>query len=381
MALQDIINCCPWRLAQPRALTPYEWTVVEKTIEAAIVAVRRTLYGGESKAMARALTTALRTQTQAPGWKQSSFGPPPAVAAYQYGCLGSWWGSLDPVSQARSLTDMQTTDLLRRQRPPWSACPLTAIDIEWKPGIQSEYQIQRGDYSQSVANRCAWIRLRTAYVPVTGREMIEIMKLVGSGTLDPQMQQMVQVGGTVFANRTFIIGFEFRQSPDRNKMPNTMGSMADLQKVLDAMVEDVALIWAPQQGMSIRDTMVTGQLDPAQLQRLIQALAPEAVDDLWQQLPAMIPGLLGMIGGTRPMNVTSRLDAAPRNFASPSTPPTTGLRVVDEVGGAQDATPPTTQPSGSTAAVGEGMQDPGVYLAIAGVLFGTFLIWHGYRTR
>ena len=87
-----------------------------------------------------------------------------------------------------------------------------------------------------------------------------------------------------------------------------------------------------------------------------------------------------LLGGSQPMYVTERLGAAPRSFANPSTPPVTGLKVVDEVGDAQDTTPPT-QPPALPATVGEGMDDPGIYLAIAGILLGGFLIWHGYKTR
>jgi hypothetical protein len=381
-ALQDIINCCPWRLPQPRGLTPYEWTVVERIIEGAIVSVRQTLFSAQTRAMARALTVALSTQNQAPGWKQSGFGPAPAVAAYQYGCLGAWWGALDYASQMRAIADMHSTDLLRRDQPPWSACPLAAIDTQWKAGVQSEYQIQKGHYGEpgTVADPCAWFRLRTAYLPVTGSEMIEIMKLVGGGVIDPQLQQMINIGGTLFAGRTFIVGFEFHQSPDYNKMPTSLSGMQDLLKVFDALLAEVALIWAPGQGMSIRNMVVTGKIDPAQLQQLMTALAPEAIDDLWKQLPNLLPGLLPLLGGSQPMNVTSRLDSAPRSFSDPSTPPTTGLKVVDEVGDAQDVTPPT-EPPAAPATVGEGMDDPGIYLALAGVVLGGFLIWHGYKTR
>jgi hypothetical protein len=381
-ALQDIINCCPWRLQQPRLLTSYEWTIVERVIEGAIVSVRQSLFSAQTRAMARALTVALSTQNQAPGWKQSSFGPAPAVAAYQYGCLGAWWGALDYASQMRAIADMHGTDLLRRESPPWSACPLTAIDTQWQPGLQTEYQIQKGHYGEpgTVADPCAWWRLRTAYLPVTGSEMIEIMRLVGGGVIDPQLQQMINIGGTVFADRTFIIGFEFHQSPDWNKMPASLGTMQDLLKVMDAMLAEVALIWAPGNGMSIRNMVVTGQIDPAQLQQLMTALAPEALNEWWKHIPNLLPALGPLLGGSQPMGVTSRLDSAPRSFADPSTPPTTGLKVVDEVGDAQDVTPPT-EPPAAPATVGEGMDDAGIYLAIAGVVFGGFLIWHGYKTR
>lgn len=36
---------------------------------------------------------------------------------------------------------------------------------------------------------------------------------------------------------------------------------------------------------------------------------------------------------------------------------------------------------GVPAAVGEGMDDASIYLAIAGIVFGGFLIWRGYQTR
>lgn len=385
-ALQDIINCCPWRLKQPRGLTIYEWTVVERTIEDAIASARNTTYSTETRAMARALTVALSTQNQAPAWKTSAFGPPPAVAAFQYGCLGAWFGKMDPISQARIIADMHGTDLLRRESPPWAECPLSAIDVHWMPGIQSEYQVQKGRYGEPgvLADPCAWWRLQTGYIPTTGAQMIEIMRAVGGGVLSPELQQMINMGGTIFANRTFIIGFEFRRTPDYSKIPTSFGTMQDLQKVVDAMVADVALIWAPGQGMSIRNMVVTGNIDPAQLTQLILGTAPGLVNDLLNQVPNLLPALGTLLGGSQPMNVTSQLDVK-HSFADPSTPPTTGLKVVDEVGDAQDPSPPTEPPSEpseqpsqpAAATAGDNM---GIYLAIGAVLLGGVLIWRGYTT-
>jgi hypothetical protein len=379
--LQDIINCCPWRLKQPRMLTPYEWTVVERTIESAIVTTKGGLYGAQSRAAAHALTVAISSQNQAPAWKQSAFGPAPAVAAYQYGCLGAWWGSLDYASQARVIADIYGTDLLRRDTPPWSSCKRTAYDIDWKPELQTEYQIQKGAYGEPgvVVDPCAWSRLSTAYLPVTGKQMIDIMKLVGGGIIDPQLQQMINVGGSLFSNRTFIIGYEFSTQPSLSQIPSSMNTQQDLLKVLDAMLAEVALIWSPGQGMSIRQMLMTGKIDPVQLQRLMAALAPEALNEWWKQIPNLLPALTPLLGGAQPMHVMGNLDVK-QSFSDPSTPPTTGLKVVDEVGDAQDTTPPSEGASRSTV-TGEGMDDASLYLAIGAIVFGGFLIWHGYRTR
>jgi hypothetical protein len=379
-ALQDVINCCPWRLEQPRWLTPYEWTVVERVIENSIVDVKNV--GPHTQPMARTLTMAISTQNQAPAWKQSVFGPAPAVAAYQYGCLGAWWAALDYASQMRAVADIHGTDLLRRDNPPWTSCPRSPYDKDWKPDTQTEYQIQKGAYGIPgvTVDPCAYWRQYTAYLPLTGQEMIDIMKTVGGGVISPQLQQMINVGGAVFANRTFIIGYEFRPTPDYNKMPSSLDTLQDLLKVMDAMVAEVALIWAPGKGMSIRDMAVTGKIDPAALQQLMTALAPEALNEWWKQVPNLLPGLGPLLGGSQPMQVTDRLNVS-RNFADPSTPPTTGLKVVDEVGDAQDDTPPTEPPADQPAAVGEGMDDAALYIGIGALLLGGVLIWRGYRTR
>jgi hypothetical protein len=216
-------------------------------------------------------------------------------------------------------------------------------------------------------------------LPVTGKQMIDIMKLVGGGIIDPQLQQMINVGGSLFSNRTFIIGYEFSTQPSLSQIPSSMNTQQDLLKVLDAMLAEVALIWSPGQGMSIRQMLMTGKIDPVQLQRLMAALAPEALNEWWKQIPNLLPALTPLLGGAQPMHVMGNLDVK-QSFSDPSTPPTTGLKVVDEVGDAQDTTPPSEGASKSTV-TGEGMDDASLYLAIGAIVFGGFLIWHGYRTR
>lgn len=376
--LRQIVDCCPWRLAKPRALSMYEWTVVERAIHESIAAARGGMFSAQTEAMAKTLTGTLAAQNQAPGWKQTSFGPAPAVATYLYGCLGSWWGALDPASQARALADMAATNLLRRKSPPWQSCPREQTDVHWRAGIKSEYQAQRGALGRPgvIADPCSNTRMRTSYLPVTGKQLLDIMTAVGGGQLDPQLQNMVKMGGALFEKRTFILGIEFKAQPDFNKMPSSLSTMADLMKIADAMLQEAALIWARGQGISIRQAIVSGQIDPAQLMRLVQAMAPEAAADWWQNLPQLLPGLDSLLQGAIPMDVTHELDVS-RSFASPSTPPTTGLKVVDQPAAKQDTTPPD-QPPAKAAATGP---DPGVALAFAAVAIGGALIWRGWQTR
>lgn len=372
--LSETIQCCPWRLDTPRWLTQYEWTIVQNTIEESVVTAQGGLYSAQSKAMAVALTTAIASQNQAPAWKQSAFGPAPAVATYAYGCLGSWWATLDPLSQGRVITDIHATDLLRRDAPPWATCPRALRDQKWTAGMQSEYQIQKGITGHpGIVDACADTRYRTAYFPTTGQGLIAMMEAVGGGVLSPDLQQLVRMGGTVFSNRTFIVGLEFKRVIDWNKMPATLASMQDLMKVLDAMVAEIALIWAPGQGSSLRQMVTTGQIDPAQLAAMAQALMPTAIDDFFKAIPALLPMLPGLLGGAAPMNVTAPLNVS-KSFSDPSTPPNTGYRVVDKPGSQQSDAAPT----GATAAsVGP---DVGVWLAVAAVVVGGALLIRGYQT-
>lgn len=383
--LAEVINCAPWRLPQPRWLTPYEWTVVEGAVHGAILSARNALPDAQTQAMARTLTGAIATQATCPAWKQSSFGPAPTVAVYNYGCLASWWATLDPASQAFSLADIGSGKLLCQPNPPWAQCPLSALSATWTPSVQSEYAIQRGAYGQPgvVADSCAWTRSRTAYFPTTGQGLIDLMRTVGGGVLSPQLQQMAQLGGTVFANRSFVVGLEFRPQPDWSKMPGTLGTMQDLQKLADAMLAEAALIWAPGQGISIRQMLVTGQVDPAQLTALMQGMMPGAIDDILKSIPGFLQWLPGLMQGVPPSNVMHRLDGSSSPNA-PGTAPSTGLAVVDNPGTMQDTAPPDWLRSNArppSVAAAKPSMDPEMWLAGAVILLGGAMLIRGYQTR
>lgn len=364
MGLSQILSCCPWRLPNRRPLTPYEWTVVEADIHDGIVHGMGVGFTNQTKALAVSLTMAISQQNRAPNWKTSAFGPAPAVAGYQYGCLGSWFGSLDPASKQRVLVDIMNTDLLNSPTPPWVNCPRAVGDLNWRPGIQTEYNAQRGSLPGPgvLAEPCSLERYRTFYVPMTGAQIIEVMRMVGGGVLDPQLQQMIEVGGNLFADRSFLIGFETKAVPTLQNIPPGLTGNAAMKALLDAMIEDLALIWAPGKGVSIRSVLTTGTLDPQALAALINGLAPDVIGDFFKGLPAIIPGLIPPLGS---MNVTQGLDAAPRSFSDPSTPPTTGLQVVDQDGSAQDDTPPTEKAEGQAV----GIVLAGIGAALLFVLF------------
>lgn len=384
MSLQQIIDCTPWRLNSPRFLTPYEWTIVEKTVHDSIVGITRELYSTSTKARAVALTRAISLQTACDSWHQSQFGPEPAVAGYAYGCLASWWAGFDPATQAKVLIDIQN-GLLCTQNPPWGMCPRSAIDVNWQRSVRSEYEAQQGDLSSVPLPPCAYLRTRISYMPMTGEEMIAMMKAVGGGVLSPELAQMVQTGGTMFANRSFIVGFETKQQIDWSKMPQSLSTMADMMLMVDAMMEDIALIWAPGRGISIRQMLVTGRPDPAQLMILIQGLMPDVLGGLLQSLPQIfqtqLPTFLNQ--PLRPgADASSFLSSSRINrmyhlgplTVTPYTPPISGLQVVDKPRSEQNTSPPaglTIQQSAMAT------KDVAVWIAVSAVVFGIALILRG----
>jgi len=304
---------------------------------------RTTIPFASTRAAAQALTVAISRQRACPTWTHSSFGPAPAVAPFAYGCLASWWATLPLADQARVLVDIQG-GLLCRPNPPWKDCPMASRDMLWRAGSQNEYSEQSGRIMPGVVSGpCDSIRMRTAYIPMTGQEVIKIVKMLGPGIVPPEFTQLAQAAS--FIGRSFLIGLQMKQPGQMG--PVVLGSLStpqELLKLVDQMVEDIVLIWAPGQGESIRAMVVSGQANPAQLLVLMQKMLPSAVGDLFKTLPNILPGLLGAITGQQTSGFIDSVQSRQRpTSASPPTPPTTGLPISDEPGDQQD----TSNPFGS----------------------------------
>lgn len=335
MTLAEIVDCAPFRLRQPRPLTTYEWTVVRGAIEAGFMAARRPVQNPLEQQKVLALLTAIQTQQPCPRWRQSSFGPPPAVAPYAYECLGAWFGALDPASQARALADVQT-GLLCRPNPPWAACPHAQVYIGRGQRDLWEGAPQVGALF-SGAERCAWPRQRTAYVPMTGQEMLEVFKRVG-GTLPPQLEQAARFGAA-FIQRDFLVGIQLKAAS-----PQLSTQIAQASTPLEAArlaIEDMALIWAPGRGASVL-FLLDEQFDPAKLTALLGSMMPELIGDIGLPaiLPQMLPWLLPSQQQIMPFAGLGGLSGYSGLGLEPGTPPTTGVDVVDQPGDELPTDPP-----------------------------------------
>jgi hypothetical protein len=346
MTAQEVINCAPWRLSQPRPLTPYEWTVVENAIHEGVVSAAK-VPSTTTKQASVALTMAISTQRACPTWTHSAFGPAPAVSTYAYGCLGSWWGALDPLSQGRVITDI-SGGLLCHQPVPWAHCPLGQRGTSWSPVSRSEYGAQRGILAPGApAAPCVITRQRTVYTPLTGKELNELMRVLGGGVVPAELSQLMRSGGQLFANTSFLVGWQLRSNVNIGAL-QSLATPQDLLKLLDAALEEVVVVTAPGKGVSIRQMVVTGTVDPAKLIAILQQIDPSAWGDLMQNLPgwlqqqlpgllqqAQLPGLdLGALMGALGGNVQHKLVSNARM------PDDTGYSVVDQPGEAQsdDAT-------------------------------------------
>lgn len=335
MTLVEVVDCAPFRLPQPRGLTPYEWTVVRTALEQGYSDAGRFAQGGAERAQIDTLFGAVRGQGSCPRWRTSMFGPAPAVAPFAYECLGAWFSTLDPLSQRRAIADIFGANLLCRDPAPWAACPLGKNAIGRGERDMWEGAAQMGVLF-SGAEPCAWPRTRTSYTPMKGREMLEMFRAVG-GTLPPSLEQAAQFGAA-FVNRDFLVGIQVRKgSPELSR---AIAQATDMITAARLAIEDIALIWAPGRGGSIK-FMLDGQLDPTKLAALIQSMMPDLLTDLIPQLPAMLPNLPAMLPNLVPWLFPTQGQIMPfaglgafgaTDGGQPGTPPTTGVTVVDVTG-------------------------------------------------
>lgn len=340
MSLQQIIQCAPFRLSQPRALTRYETAVVTEAVRMGYADVQVAAPGYEVSS----LVAAMMQQAHCPAWRSSVFGPAPAVSTYAYRCFAAWFARLDTLSKTRAMQDIVTKGLLcGLNGTSWGSgsCPSVAF-VGGNAQQLWEGAPQQGGAPRSGDEACAFHRQRIAYMPMTGEEMLQIFELYG-GQLPPQLAQAKQYGQP-FMKRSFLVGVEARPASLAN-----IGS--DPLAVARALTEDVALIWAPGKGASIK-FLLDQPLDGAKLNALLQAMMPDMLPDLLGQLPQLIPGLIpppddpiwGTLGGLlTPMVPRAAAAVGPQ----PQTPPTTGTPVVDKPGSQLPTNPPWPELGGS----------------------------------
>lgn len=321
MSLAEIIGCAPFRLAQPRPLTGYEWTVVRGSLESGMMAVGAQVAHPTVQAQVSALLGAIQTQPQCPQWKQSAFGPAPAVAPYAYECMGAWFAQLDPAGQASVLAAIVQQGLLCQPNPPWAGCPHAQVMIGrgardlWE-GAPQLGRLSGGDEA------CAPMRQRTSYTPMKGQEMLDLFRAVG-GQVPTELAQAVALGSQ-FTQRDFLIGIQLK--PGSPELSQAIIQATDMRQAARLAIEEMAVIWAPNRGASVL-FLLDDVVNPYQVAALIQMMAPDLAAELIPQLSQALPQLLPWIFG---QGTSQQL--VHRSFAQPQTPPTTGIRVLDTVG-------------------------------------------------
>lgn len=321
MSLAEVIGCAPFRLTTPRSLTYYEWTVVRASLESGMMAVGAPVAHPAIQAQVSALLGAIQSQSRCLSWRQSAFGPAPAVAPYAYECLGAWFAGLDAAGQAAALGAIAQGDLLCTPNPPWAGCPHAQVLIGrgardlWE-GAAQVGRLSGGDEA------CAPMRQRTSYTPMKGEEMLELFRAVG-GQVPPELSQAVALGSQ-FSQRDFLVGIQLK--PGSPELGAAIAQAPDIRTAARIAIEEMALIWAPGRGASVL-FLLEDVVDPYKVTALIQMMAPDLAAELIPQLPQLLPELLPWIFG---QGTTQQL--ARRSFAQPQTPPTTGIRVLDTPG-------------------------------------------------
>jgi len=352
MALIDVITCAPFRLNGPRPLTPYEWTVVDAALAQGGQDAGKSLLQKTAPEV-RALRSAIQASPNAQRWQTSMFGPAPAVAPYAYRCLAGWFFGLDRQSQLRAGTDIATGKLLVDVNPPWAACATARQYMGTSAADLWEGSVQEGFWRQG-AEGCAGPRQYIGYVPMTGQEMLSLFRSAG-GQVPLELQQAEQYGKQ-FMQRSFLLGIEVNSNPPSLQ---EMGGLQNPIELARKLVHEMALIWAPSRGASIKFLLddyidarkVNGlivQMMPDLLKDVLPGqlpgLLPPAGDPVWGQIlgtaQQMLPWLQGMQGfGLGGFGMTSGLGSAD-GTVQPGTPPSTGVDIIDKPGDQLDDEPP-----------------------------------------
>lgn len=371
MALNDLISCAPFRLPAPRPLTAYEWNIVGATFAKSL-----------PMATASWLVAAVAGQS-CQEWKTSAFGPAPAVSTCWYDALARWFASLGPAGQPAAIASIQQGALCRPG--PWQA--FATKGFTWEGDLQNADNVA----SSGVAGleSCAAERQRAFYMPITGADLLTIVKLVmaapppGTPPLPPVVVQMIQNAKLPedFAKRTFLLGLEIARPGEPMKA---------------IMCSEIALIWAPGQGASIAEIMrPDGSIDLAKAIALLQMMAPSILPSLLpgllpslpqllpqilpqiaalpQTLPQTLPGVAQQLPGVltaatqvagavlgggagQPWVLPTKLPFSGLGLdgggVSPQTPPNTGVAILDGVAGGADEMSAATKVWLGVAAVG-----------------------------
>lgn len=348
MGAQQIIACAPFRLAHPRKLTVYEWSVVTGHVAAGYNAAG--VFAGQPHIQLEigALVQAIAQDAIAcPNWGTSVFGPPPAVNGFAYQCLAAWFAPMDSASKMRALADIRGGGLLCSPNPPWGDCSAIKQGYGKFGAAMWEGSSQAGLLVPG-AEGCAPMRTRTSYIPMKGSELLALFKTLG-GQLPPQLAQAAQFGAQ-FVQRDFLVGVELRPTPLAS-IP-ALQTNADLLGLARSIVEDIALIWAPGKGESVR-FLLDENLDASKIVALFTRMMPDLLGEIVPGLPGLLPGLLPP--ATDPiwttifttvgqvMVPTQGFGAIDASASSPHTPPTTGSDVVDRVGTSLSTEPPPIQ--------------------------------------
>lgn len=302
-----------------------------------------------------ALHQAVLRQNASPRWRTSNFGPSPAVAPYAYRCLAAWYSTLDPASKARALADMQR-GLLSEANPPWAGCPAASRFLNVDPVSLWEGAAQRG-FGASTA--CQLLRMTTAYVPITGQELLDLWQASG-GQLPPQLKAAVDVAGAAFRQQSFLLGVRVR--PD---IPLDVLQSTDPLAVARSVIGEVALVWAPGHGIDLTPVMFGAPPDPQALAALGMfvlgqggLVLPTIGDPVWTDIFGSLTQLLPQMQPLQGFGTTDALGVQPGTY------PTTGLDVLDKTGDelAKDASTKSMDEALASAA-----QDSRLWVGVATV--------------
>lgn len=365
MADSGTISCCPWRQTAPRPLTDFEWRVVASAMAGAMNEVKTGLATTDEPV---ALQQAVMVQPVA-AWTTNQFSPAPCVCTLWYEALARWYASFDAPARANLLNQIRG-GLLGSGQQPWVAAGQSRIpSYTNKPSSAWEGQLQTISpqyMPQTAESFCATIRWRTAYAPVTGRDLLVLMKfLSASGQLPQGLEAMASILPQVFLDRTFLLGIQGKANMGQEQILAALATPNMVQMALQ-LVDDVALLWAPGQGVSLLAGLAQGGMDPAKLLAMLTSMTPDLFGQVMNNLPsilgqlpnvanqlpalqAQMPGLftgaqqvLGTVLGGGAIPGMNGFGAIAAPTGQPGTPPTTGLQVIDQPGttlAAQQAPP------------------------------------------
>jgi len=343
MSLAEVVGCAPFRLTAPRALTPYEWAVVETALGRAM---SQKAFGLGTTDEPRQLRMAMQVQP-CTAWKTSLFGPPPSVATYWYKCFATWYAGFDPVTRMKIRADVGGGLLCGSSGAPWASCTPESrgagpADL-WEGGPQIVEPAMGFPSNEA----CALLRDRTMYTPVRGKDLVKMLQFLGpAGQLPPGLLQMAQAAPALFLDKDFLLGVQAKKDISAAVLGG--GLAPDLPGLALQTLEEVALIWAPGQGASLLE-FFSGKIDAAKLMALLTKMSPDMLGTLASSLPGILqslPGLaaqygpsMGDIFGAATQMIPQLLTglqgfagASSQGASQPGTRPTTGLTVIDQPG-------------------------------------------------